>query len=166
MSGWPSRFLRAALGPILSDARPVEHPEHEWAAQHIELLKHQVAGLALIGPRVVCLAEWTGSAFNILWQAEAWNPRNELSHPVLARTSTGVYTYTFPTATANDLDGNAVPLDLHYGRCTVCPSDPVGTTQPLHADVIDLGTSPASFEIDLLNGADAAIDKPFWMEIF
>jgi hypothetical protein len=166
MSGWPSRILRAALGPVLSDARPVEHPEHEWASAHIELLKHQAAGHALISPRVVCLAEWTGSAFDIHWQAEAWNPRNELAHPVLARTSTGVYTYTFPTAAAEDLDGNSVPLNLKYGRCAVCPADPVGTTQPLQADVIDRGTTPASFQLELVNGSSTAIDEPFWLEIF
>lgn len=166
MSGWPSRLFRAELGPVLRDPRPVEHPEYEIPAEHIELLRHQLTGLALVGPRAVCLASWTGSAFSVHWQAEAWNPRNELAHPELARTSTGVYTYTFPSATAQDRDGNSVPLDLQYGRCSICSGSPVGTTQPLAADVINLATSPASFQLELRNGAGTAIDKPFWLEIW
>ena len=166
--GWPTRLYRAALGPVLQNPRPVEHAEYEVDAAHLELWKHLSIGAGLAVPRASCVAKWdTGSsAFIIAHQSEAWNPRNALAHPVLARSAAGVYTYTFPSATVEDLNGESVALDLEYGRCSLSSTSPVGTTQPLHCDVINMGTSPASFTLNLLNGAGAAVDKPFWLELF
>lgn len=166
--GWPTRLLRAALGPVLQNPRAVEHVEYEVDAAHLELWKHLSIGCGLSSARVSCLAKWdTGSsAFIIAHQSEAWNPRAALAHPALARTGTGVYTYTFPSATVVDLNGQSIALDLEYGRCSICSTSPVGTTQPLSGDVINMVTSPASFTINLFNGAGSPIDKPFWLEIF
>lgn len=110
-AGFPKRLVRSALGPKLRNNYPVEHPEGEIGDTQFNALFWNVAGMGLVLPRGVLVASWTGAAFVISHQAEAWNPENDQPHPVLARAGTGNYTYTL-AASYLDEDGSAVAPDI------------------------------------------------------
>lgn len=167
MSGWPSRILKSELGSTLRDPRTVEHPELEWAARYIELLKHQAVGAALCASRVSLCAAWnTGtSAFDVYQQHEAWNPTGAVAHPVLARTSAGLYTYTF-AATYADMDGESVVFAAHGFRVQACGILPTADALPYQAHV-ELDSEEATPTLVVtMRGADGApVDAPFWLEV-
>jgi hypothetical protein len=116
MSGWPSRVIRSLFGPELEDDYPVQNPLTDIPAAAHNLGFHQIAGLnvALL-PRAVVVAEWTGGALQIYYQAEAWNASESQAHPVLARTGAGTYTLTF-ASTYLDKDANPVATALVHAK--------------------------------------------------
>jgi hypothetical protein len=110
--GFPRRLIRSHLGPKLRNNYPVENPASDVGDATLNGLFWNTAGLGLVGARWVVIAAWNGSQLVIQHQAEAWNPENDQAHPVLARTGTGTYTYTF-ASTYLDEDGVAVPTVIY-----------------------------------------------------
>lgn len=122
---FPKRPQRSSFGPKLVNNYPVENPNSDVPDTALNGVFWTAAGLAGVLPRASCIASYTGGQFVISHQAEAWNPNGDQAHPTLARTNTGVYSYTF-ASTYLDEDGVAVPMDLKGSRVT-CPSISSGT---------------------------------------
>ena len=167
MSGFPSRILNSQLGSTLRDPRPVEHPEYEWAADYIELLKWQAVGAALCSPRAQLCAAWnTGTEeFDIFTQDEAWNPTRAQAHPALARTSAGIYTYTFAQL-YDDQGGAHVALEIHGFRAVACPVLPTDADGPYPVEVTrDSTAETPTLTITIMDSTDTPADVPFWLEV-
>lgn len=109
--GFPNRPLRTAFGDKLEDSRPVENPKQEVGKAAFNAAFWNTAGLGLVLPRWVVIASWNGSQLVVQHQAEAWNPNNDQAHPVLARSATGKYSYTFASSYLDE-DGVAVPTTI------------------------------------------------------
>lgn len=118
MSGFPTRPQLSDFGPIvLQDARPVRDPDIELAAAQWNLMKHQVAGMGLLSPRVV--AQLTVDASPALAvNREAWNPRQltsgNFAPPTPAAVATGRVTLTYLTPVEDQL-GNEIPIAFAWG---------------------------------------------------
>jgi hypothetical protein len=156
MSGFPIRSLLQTLGTRLRDARPIEHPELEVSAERIN--KHEALAVAanLVIPRASIVAEWNAvtSSFGILHQEEAWNVDHAQAHPILARTSTGIYTYTFASSYL-DRDAIAVATNLVSARlsCNATVVYPQWTISGITVNVF-------------LSDVDVApMDARFWLEV-
>lgn len=164
MSGFPERILRSSLGPKLRDIVPVENPETDIPASAFESVFWQVAGSNLIQPRVVCIAEWTGSAFNIFHQGEAWNANAEQAHPVLAREGAGDYTYTFASNYLNELS-EAINTVLIAARV-----NPVrlidDASDALRGGAWVEPTDPLKIRFRLYDSVSVLRDARFWLEVF
>ncbi len=162
--GFPKRFTRDQLGPTLRNTYPVENPETDIGAETWNAVFHQTSGMNLIVPRVALIATWGGSAFNIAHQAEAWNPRGTQAHPTLARTSTGLYTYTFASTY---LDEDGVEQSLALGA----PRADVSTALTAFADRLEAHTwvdtsNPLIVQVRIWKSADGtATDARFWLEV-
>jgi hypothetical protein len=130
------------------------------AAAYLELLIQMTVGANLVLPRASLVADWNSgtSAFDILHQEEAWNVDHVQPHPVIARTSTGVYTYQFD-ATYNDLSGLAVNTALSAARCTHSEVGG-GCTAEAWVDASDA----TLVHIETKDGGSAA-DIRFWLEV-
>lgn len=116
MSGFPLRLSRDSLGPTLRDNYAADNPETDIPARAFNALFWQVAGMNAVHPvRAAAVVEYAGSVLSTIYQAEAWNPNNDVAHPVIARTGTGVYTVTF-ASTYLDETGASVPTTLLYAR--------------------------------------------------
>jgi hypothetical protein len=164
--GFPKRFTRDQLGPQLRNTYPVENPETDIGAETWNPLMHQVSGMNLVVPRVALVAAWGGAAFDLATQAEAWNPKGDQAHPVLGRTSTGDYTYTF-AATYKDEDGVAQPLALGAPRVTPFGA-PIGVLDYLpHAFTWIDTVNPLIVQLRIFDVANAyaPLDWPFWLEV-
>lgn len=113
MSGFPARIQRSDLGPTFVDAYPVENPETDIGARAFNAAFHQVAGMNLVSPRAIVVAEYSGGALSIQYQAEAWNPNSDQAHPVLSRNGTGLYFLTFDASYADE-SGVQIPTTLYF----------------------------------------------------
>jgi hypothetical protein len=167
MSGFPSRVIKSQLGSTLRDPRTVEHPEYEWGADYIELLKWQAIGSALCSPRAVVCAAWnTGTEeFDIFTQDEAWNPSRAQAHPALARTSAGIYTYTFAQL-YDDQGGNHIALDVRGFRAVACPVLPTDADGPYAVTVTrDSTAGVPTLTVTITDSATDPADVPFWLEV-
>lgn len=119
MSSFPTRPLANDFGPEFRNLYPVENPETDADADAFgNRVRWQVAGMGLVVPRGVLVAEWSGATMDILMQEEAWNPNRLVARPVLDRTATGVYTYTFQSS-YDDKDGTAVATQIFGAQCSV-----------------------------------------------
>ncbi len=162
--GFPRRFTRDQLGPTLRNNYPVENPESDIGAESFNADFHQVAGMNLVVPRAALVASWNGSSFDILHQAEAWNPRHAQAHPVLARSGTGAYTYTF-APTYKDEDGVDVPTVLVAARAFELAGTAVFANRVEAHAWIDAG-DPLVVHVQLWrSGTGAAEDHRFWLEV-
>lgn len=117
MSGFPSRIQRSDLGPAFVDAYPVENPETDIGARAFNAAFHQVAGMNLVSPRAIVVAEYSGGALSVQYQAEAWNPNSDQAHPVLSRTGTGAYSLTFAASYADE-SGVQIPTTLYFAKAS------------------------------------------------
>jgi hypothetical protein len=123
---FPKRPLRSSFGPKLRNAYPVENPAIDVGDVAFNGMFSTVAGLGLISARSIVIANYTGGAFVIGYQAEAWNQELSQAHPVLARSGAGLYSYTF-ASTYLDEDGVAVATDIKGPR-PFSQADSSGTT--------------------------------------
>jgi hypothetical protein len=162
MSSFPSRVTRAEYGPDFEDTRPVEHPETEFGAEKMNLLLWQSTGMNMTAARLSLVASWVSSAFQIAHQGEAWNPKNEQDHPVLARTGTGVYTYTL-AATYPDIDGNDVAPSIGAPRVT-CHKVLTAFADRIVAEAWRDASLANVIHIRLWDATGTAVDEPFWLE--
>lgn len=164
MSGFPLRFFRAILGPKFRNSNPVENPETDIDAAAFEAAFQQIVGANLIVPRVSLIASWNGASFDFTKRNEAWNTDGAQAHPVLARSATGRYNYTF-AAQYLDENGALQNTVLLGARATsrkllTAAADRVDgyawidVAFPL---VVQLGFYRKS--------TDAAEDVPFWLEV-
>lgn len=163
MSGFPARVLRSFFGPKFFNDRPVERPDHEFGAEKMEILCWQVAGMNLCADRVCLEASWDGSNFQISHQTEAWNAKNEQSHPTLARSEAGKYTYTFAD-TYLDGEGNDVAINLGP------PSVSCHAEQDTFADRIEArawmdANNPSIIHIRIWDATGTLVDKPFLLKV-
>lgn len=116
MSGFPLRPSRDTYGPQLRDVYAADNPETDIPAAAFNTLFWQVAGLGAAHPvRAIAIAEYSGGALSTIYQAEAWNPNNDVTHPVVERTGTGTYTITFAPSYPDET-GAEVSLSLLYAR--------------------------------------------------
>jgi hypothetical protein len=161
--GFPTRFVRSVLGPLLRDLYPPENTETDIGARTFNTVFWQVAGMNLVSPRASLVASWNGSAFTYTHQHEAWNAENAQAHPQLTRQSTGRYRYTFA---ASYLDENGSAIATVLGPPRITPHSPVSAwaSQLYPYAWIDPG-SPLVVEISIWNFAGAATDAPFWLEV-
>lgn len=165
MTGFPSRITRGTLGPKFVNAAPVEQPEQDIGDQQFNAAFWQVAGMNLGAPRVSLIAAYVGAAFVVANKTEAWNPDGTQAHPVLARTSAGVYTYTF-AASYLDEDGAAVPTVLRAPRLS-CHKVLTAFADRIEAHAWVDVTNPLILQLRLWTGAaGTAVDEPFWLESF
>ncbi len=164
MSGYPSRIVRSVLGPTFKDVRPVEHPEREISAESGNLLCNIATAANLIQPRASLVAIWSGSAFAILHQEEAWNVDHAQTHPQLERSSAGVYSYTFASS-YKDKDGVDVPTTLVSARVTASDVPLVFSPAdaPRGAAFIDPAV-PYAVQIRTWSGTTLG-DYRFWLEV-
>ncbi len=116
MSGFPLKLSRDSFGPSLRDVYAADNPETDIPAAAFNALFWQVAGMnAALPVRAVAIAEYSGGVLSTIYQAEAWNPNNDVTHPVIARTAEGVYTVTFAPS-YEDETGLAVSTTLLFAR--------------------------------------------------
>lgn len=165
MSGFPTRILRAVLGPAFRDTRPVENPETDIGAKQFNAAFHQVAGMNLIVPRVAFIAVYSGGSFQVTHQAEAWNPNNVQAHPAAARAAAGSYTYTF-ASTYKDEEGVDVPTVLGPPRVTCHRDLSGGFANRIAAHAWIDGSDPLKIQIRLWDTGGTGVDHPFWLEVF
>lgn len=162
--GFPKRFTRDALGPQLRNTYPVENPETDIGAESFNADFHQVSGMNLIVPRAALVARWNGSTFDIFHQEEAWNPRHAQPHPVLERTVTGHYTYTFASS-YEDEEGVSVPTVLVAARAFDLAGTAVFANRVEAHAWID-NVNPLIVHVQLWRSASGAADDPrFWLEV-
>lgn len=162
--GFPRRFTRDQLGPTLRNNYPIENPESDVGAETLNPLFHQVSGMNLVVPRAVVVAEWNGSSFDLLHQAEAWNPDGDQVHPVLARASGGAYTYTFAPE-YEDEEGVAQATVLLAARGDALAE------QATFADRLEVKawidtSNPLVVQVRLwIPNTGSAADFRFWLEV-
>lgn len=161
MTGFPTRPTRQDFGPQLKNARPIENPELQVGEETLNPALWQLAGAGLMVPRAVLIAEWTGSAMQILYQQEAWNPRNDQPKPGLSRSSAGVYIYSF-AATYLDEKGEERPTNILAADVKV-QQQVTGITGKLEEFVWTVG-NVVHFRFRNHGGTDA--DAKFWLRVF
>jgi hypothetical protein len=161
--GFPTRFIRSFLGPLLRDINPPDTPETDIGARTFNTLFWQTAGMNLVVPRASLVANWNVSAFLISHQHEAWNAENAQPHPGLTRQSTGRYRYTFASSYLDE-DGTAIATALGPPRISPHSTVAAWSNQIYPYAWIDPG-SPLVVEISIWNFAGAATDAPFWLEV-
>lgn len=127
MSGFPTRPQLSDFGPIvLQDARPVRDPDIELAAAQWNLMKHQVAGMGLLAPRVAAKLTVDGAPALSL-HYEAWNPRGltsgNFAAPTPAAVAAGRVTLTYLTPVEDQL-GNGIAISFAWGFGFVHASPP------------------------------------------
>lgn len=164
MSGFPTRFLRSALGPKFVNTIPVETPESDIGDSQFNAAFWQLAGMNLVVSRVALIAHYTGGLFVYGHQEEAWNPENAQPHPALARSAAGVYTYTF-AASYLDEDGNAVATVLRAPRLS-CHKVLTAFADRIDAHAWIDNSNPLVLQLRLWSQAGAGVDEPFWLEAF
>jgi len=125
----------------------------------------------LVEARVALVASWNGSAFVYAHQEEAWNDERDQVHPVLARSATGRYSYTFASSYLDE-DGTAQPTILTGCRAT-CHADAIALLgagiMPEAFAWID-STNPLVVQVQvgsrvLSTGVHTARDYPFWLTV-
>jgi hypothetical protein len=164
MSSFPTRFLRSLLGPKFVDTIPVENPETDIGARQFNAAFHAIAGMNLVVPRAVVIATYTGGAFSIAHQAEAWNPEGSQARPTLARGAAGEYTYTFAASYA-DQEGASVATALTAARVT-CHRDLSSYSQRIVGHAWRDAVNPLVVNVRIWDAAGAGADHPFWLEVF
>jgi hypothetical protein len=126
-NGFPNRPGRSTFGAPLVNAKPVRNPTLNPDADIFNLAFFQIAGMGLMVPRAWVYFDGTPTA-RIIARAESWNPDAKTAAPytppVLARTSTGLYTLTY-LSTYPDDSGSQVslspvaPVGLQVGSANV-----------------------------------------------
>jgi hypothetical protein len=165
---FPRRFLRSALGPKLRNNYAVENPETDIGAEAFNAAFAALAGINLMVPRAVFVGVWGGSTFTIAEQEEAWNDDHDQTHPTPARTSAGLYTYTF-AATYLDEDGVAQPTIL-TGACAFAGITAVDDTKIAEAFAWVDPTNALRVKVTtalrvLATGVSTLTDLPFWLGV-
>lgn len=167
MSSFPTRVIRSFFGPMKhKDDRPVERPENEFGAEHLDRLLAQSCGMNQVIQRAVLAAEWNAgqSDFDIRYQGQTWNPERSIAHPVIARSATGVYTWTFAESYA-DMDGNDINPSILMPR--------ISTAKVLTAfsDRVESDAWRDASDSKIIHiriwreSTGAAEDAPFWVEV-
>ena len=161
--GFPNRITRADLGPPHVNEHPVEHPETEVGAEVVEPLLHQVVGANLVLPRAVVAANWNGADFDYEHQQEAWNPDNAQVRPVLDRSGTGVYTWTF-ASTYKDETGEDIATLIRAPRISSHKTLSAFADRIVAEAWIPSGT-PLVVQVRLWSAAGTPEDAPFRLEV-
>jgi hypothetical protein len=167
---FPKRILRSGLGPKIVNTYPVENPSTDIGAETWNPSFAALAGLNLVASRALFVGKWAGSGqnFTIAEQEEAWNDDHDQSHPTIARTSTGLYSYTFASSYLDE-DGVAVSTVLTAARATAGYTAFSGTTVNEAFAWIDpanpLNVLVQTATRTLSTGVSALADLPFWLEV-
>jgi len=164
MGGFPTRITRTAIGPDLEDRYPVTDPNKEIGAKDFNLVFWQLCGLNLTSwQRAVVAASWNGSAFDYLYQEEAWNSKRTQSHPSLARSAAGVYTYTF-ASTYKDEEGADISTGLRIPRASLMAEVTAYANRREIFAWIPAGT-PLVVQIRIFDSSGTGQDEPFVLEV-
>ena len=112
MPSFPTRITRDAFGPDrINKGGLAGDPHYSVNAGDYNTLFWQTSGLGLVGAlcRLTFLTATTTGGMSLIDHAEAWDPKRIQAAPTLARTGTGIFTFTFPTQ-VTDVDGNTVSV--------------------------------------------------------
>jgi hypothetical protein len=153
MSGLPTRPQLSDFGPItLVDARPVRDPDKELGASSWNLMKHQVAGLGILSPRITAKLTIANPTL-LLAHGEAWNPQLKTSGNFAAPTplyiSTGLASLTYLTPVPDEA-GNNVGIAFSWGFGFV-HLDPPTTFR--HVQVTPVAASPHVLKVCVMDAA-------------
>lgn len=174
MSGFPTYITRDDLGPEYRNLYPPENPETDADAEHLNLLRWQAAGAALVVPRAILIAAWDSgsSAFQVSREDQVWNSRRDQTDPTLARTGAGQYTYTFASA-YKDQAGEDVSTTLLGARVSVLDIDAAtlwAADTHVQAEARITSGSPLVVEVKLGNFVSGAFsayaDHKFLLEVW
>lgn len=104
MSGFPDRPPRVAFGPEMQNKRPPVIPETDLSADQMNLSFWQAAGAGRVLPQALLL--FNGATPDILTQALAFDPKQELEDIAFVKNGTGDYTFTFASTYSNQAGGS------------------------------------------------------------
>jgi hypothetical protein len=155
--GFPTRPTRDSFGPTYEQARPADDPSQELEADPLNLLCHQSAGIGLIAPRAIIVAEYTGGQWVYTYRAEAWNPKSAQAHPEITRDGAGDYHVDFASSYL-DKDGNEVTTQLLGALCIPQAAGYYGEARASDANTIDFETKSRA--------ADAGTDVKFLLLVW
>jgi hypothetical protein len=103
--GFPARPIFADFGQAHLNYSDVVDPERDLDIAHWVLMKHQVAGMGLLSPRIIAKLTVSGASA-LLARGEAWNPSQLTSgvyaNPIIANVATGRATIEYPTAVPDE----------------------------------------------------------------
>lgn len=165
MSGFPRRVSRDTFGPTLVDVYAAENPEADIPAKAFNTLFHQVGGLNVSSiTRAVVVAEWTGTAMGVAYQSEAWNPNGDQAHPVVARTSMGLYTVTFASSYLDET-GASISTQLLLARATFMGQVSTWASRRVAYAWVDT-SNPLIVNVSMWNpGTGGLADAKFLLEV-
>jgi hypothetical protein len=112
--GFPTRISLDAIGPTKENYQGLTgDPRFFKNAAEINLEQWQIGGLSGTGAlvRTSFTTAATTGAMVLNTSREAWNPKLVQSAPVLARTSTGLYTLTYPSQVVDEA-GNSAAVSI------------------------------------------------------
>ena len=115
MPGFPSRIVRASLGPTLLDTAPPRDPRKAIGADTFNLAFWQVAGMNLTARLGVLVLTRTGSVYATTYQGFAFDPEAAMPNVLWTREGAGVYTYSLPLVSYPDEAGNSVAVAFTAG---------------------------------------------------
>jgi hypothetical protein len=116
MSGFPRRATTInALGPELENTGPIRNPKRHVSAGILNLMRWQVAGSGLVVPRVVIQVSLTDvdttPVIETAQQLLSWDSPGDLDPVTWVYDDPGKYSWTFPSGSYEDQNGDAVTLD-------------------------------------------------------
>ncbi len=98
--GFPERPPRVAFGPEMKNKRPPQIPETDLSADQVNLDFWQISGAGRTLPMAVFL--YDGATPNLIFQAMAFDPNQELADLTIVKNGTGDYTFTFEATYKNE----------------------------------------------------------------
>jgi len=157
MSGFPLRPSLGQFGPDMANLAPVRNPSTDLDAANWNLLKHQVAGLGLVVPRILVKVTVTNPMV-LISRSEAWNPTGastgDFADPTLAYVSTGRGTIQYPTPIPDQNgDNQTIAFSWAFGWYS---ADPPTTVKLVQAEPI--ASTPALITVCVFDAANALED--------
>lgn len=154
MSGFPVRPALAQFGPALQNLAPVRNPTTELDAVNWNLMRHQVAGLGLMVPRILVKLTVDDPAV-LLARAEAWNPQGattgDYADPTVAYVSTGRATIEYATPIP-DQNGEDQPIVFSWAFGWLS-ADPPTTVKLVQCEPI--ASTPALITVCVFDASNA-----------
>lgn len=156
MSGYPDRPARVAFGPTMQNKRTPKIPEKDLSAEQVNLDFWQIAGAGRVLPMALILFD--GATPSILYQALAFDPKQELGDLAFVKNGTGDYTFSFNSTYPNQV-GNARPFVPRMSMAMV-QGGAMGTRA--------LAAVPAAqdVQVQVRNAADALTDATFVLAVW
>ena len=150
----------SVFGQPRKNRKAVDDPTTDVGAEHMNPVFNDLAMLSRLAVRVWASFHYTGSAMVLDSNDEMWRNVASYTLPVVARTSAGIYTVTYPTQ-VNDLigpnypGGSATPhnVNLRFGDAKATNTDGVtyGTSVICAANVMTVYLRTGGSLVDVNN---------------